>query len=217
LPRGFVVALWAVAGLAALGAGWLASSALWRPAPDPGLRQVTVGSATFALKGGYLRASSRGGERNEELDLAAFYPGFAPAADSSDVTKQTDLGERFQRTVFITIRPADSSLDPAERLTKLYARFLESDEWSHPGGLVARAFQKGSPFENEELYFAAPEGRAFAARCQQPDQTRKTPNTCAYDFRLKDLDVELRFSAALLSEWEALNAGARGLIASARR
>jgi hypothetical protein len=213
VPRGFTVALWAVAGLAALGAGGLAFSALLRPAPDPGLRQVSVGSAIFALKGGYLRPSSR----DEELDLAAFYPGFAPAADSSDVTKQTDLGERFQRTVFITIRPADTSLDPAERLTKLYARFLESDEWSHPGGLVARAFQKGSPFENEELYFAAPEGRAFAARCQQPDQTRKTPNTCAYDFRVKDLDVELRFSAALLSEWEALNAGARGLIASARR
>ena len=181
------------------------------------MRQVAVGAATFALRYAYLRPASRGGERLDQLDLAAFFPGFAPAGDAGDISTQTDLGERFQRIVFVSIRPTDTSLDPAERLTKLYARFLEPDEWSHPGGLAARAFQKGSPFESEELYFAAPEGRAFAARCQRPDQTRKTPNTCAYDFRLKDLDVELRFSAALLSEWEALSSGARGLIESARR
>ena len=34
---------------------------------------------------------------------------------------------------------------------------------------------------------------------------------------LDNLDVELRFSAAILSEWEKLNAGARGLIEAARR
>lgn len=218
MPRGWAIALWVFAALAVVGAGgfWLVSG-YRRPPVDPGLRQVAVGSSAFALKAGYFRPSSRSGERTDQLDLAAFYPDFTPAGEPSDVTKQTDLGERFQRTIFVTIRPSDSSLDPAERLTKLYARFLEPDEWSHPGGLVARAFQKGSPFENEELYFAAPEGRAFAARCQKPDQTRKTPNTCAYDFRLNGLDVELRFSAALLSEWEALDSGARGLIAAARR
>ena len=217
MPRGLVLSLWAIASLAALGAGALGWNAVWRPTAAPGLRQVAVGSAIFALKSTYLRPSSRGGERLDQLDLAAFFPDFSPAGDAGDVTRQSDLGERFQRTVFVTIRPADSSLDPAERLTRLYARFLEPEGWNHPGGLVAHAFQKGSPFENEELYFAAPEGRAFAARCQRPDQTRKTPNTCAYDFRLNDLDVELRFSAALLSEWATLNSGARELLESARR
>ena len=67
------------------------------------------------------------------------------------------------------------------------------------------------------MYFVAPEGRVFAARCGRPDQTRKTPNSCIYDFRVDNLDVELRFSAALLSEWEKLSAGARGLIEAARR
>jgi hypothetical protein len=38
-----------------------------------------------------------------------------------------------------------------------------------------------------------------------------------YDFRLGDLDVETRFSAALLAEWASLKAGARGLIEAARR
>jgi hypothetical protein len=217
LPRALTLLLVVIAALAGLGAGAYRLSAYLRPAPNNGLRQVSVGTTIFSLRGAYLRPSSSSGERLDELDLAAFFPGFAPAGDAGDVRVQTDLGERFQRIVFISIRPSDSGLDPAERLTRLYPRFLDTDQWTHPGGLVARAFQKGSPFENEELYFAAPEGRAFAARCQQPDQTRKTPNTCAYDFRLGDLDVELRFSAALLSDWEALNAGARGLIESARR
>jgi hypothetical protein len=67
------------------------------------------------------------------------------------------------------------------------------------------------------LYFVAPEGRAFAARCGRPDPARTTPNACAYDFRVDGLDVELRFPAALLSEWRTLNDGARGLIAAGRR
>ena len=119
--------------------------------------------------------------------------------------------------VFVTLKPADSSLDPAERTAKLYQRFLVETSWSHPGGLIARAFQDGSPFEGDELYYVAPEGREFAARCRRPDPERKTPNTCLYDFRLGDLDVEMRFSAGLLAQWVELKAGARGLIEAARR
>jgi hypothetical protein len=169
------------------------------------------------LLSGYFRPSSRDGGRLDRLDLAAFFPDFTPAGAANDIDAQTDLAERYQKLVFVTVRPADSELDPAERPSKLYARFLEPDQWSHPGGLVASAFQAGSPFEGQELYFAAPEGRAFAARCRRSDQTRTTPNSCTYDFRVDGLDIELRFSAALLSEWEKLSAGARGLIEAARR
>jgi hypothetical protein len=183
----------------------------------PPTRQAIVGAARFTLLSGYFRPSSRGGGRLDRLDLAAFFPDFTPAGEAGDIDAQTDLAERYQKLVFITVSPADSSLDPAERPTRLYARFLDADQWSHPGGLLASAFQAGSPFEGQELYFAAPEGRAFAARCGRPDQTQKTPNSCTYDFRVDDLDVELRFSAALLSEWQPLSAGARGLIDAARR
>jgi len=183
----------------------------------PPTRQVFVGATRFTLLSGYLRPSSRDGGRLDRLDVAAFFPDCAPAGDVADVNGASDLGERFEKLVFITIKPEDSNLDPADRPAKLYARFLESDEWSHPGGLLARAFQDGSPFEGQELYFVAPEGRDFAARCGRPDSARKTPNSCVYDFRLDGLDVELRFSAAILSEWRRLNAGARGLIEATRR
>ncbi len=197
------------------GAGLFA--ALPRRAEAPTTSRTFVGAARLTLPSGYFRPQSRGGGALDQLALAAFFPDFAPAGEVSDVSRDTNLADRFEKLVFITIRPSDSGLDPADRPAKLYARFLEPDGWSHPGGLVARAFQAGSPFEGQELYFVAPEGRDFAARCRLPNQTQKTPNSCIYDFRLGDLDVEMRFSAALLSEWEKLNAGARGLIETARR
>jgi hypothetical protein len=184
------------------------------PKPEePGVRTLSLRGVAFALPSGYFRASAEGGER---IDLAAFYPNFTPAGQTRDIAEDTDLGERYQRLVFITLTPADESLDPADRTARLYARFLETDGWTQPGGLIARAFQAGSPFEGDELYYVAPEGRDFAARCSRPSQTRPTPNTCIADYRDHDLDVEVRFPAALLSEWRSLIDGAKGLIAQAR-
>jgi hypothetical protein len=212
-----LAALWL--GVATLAAGlcYAAVAPFFEARPTSPTREAVVGAARFVMLRGYLRPQSRGGGRLESLDLAAYFPDFTPAGEAHDVSAKTDLSERYDKLVFIAIKPADSGLDPADRTAKLYARFLEPDQWSHPGGLVAAAFQAGSPFEGQELYFVAPAGRVFAAVCGRPDQERKTPNACAYDFRLGDLDVELRFSAALLSEWERLSAGARGLIAAARR
>jgi hypothetical protein len=206
-------------GVAALAAalGYAALAPYFEVRPTSPIREAFVGPAHFVLLGGYLRPQSHSGGRLERLDLAAYFPDFTPAGDVHDVDVKTDLAERYEKLVFITVKPADTGLDPADRTAKLYARFLEPEQWSHPGGLVAASFQSGSPFEGQELYFVAPAGRIFAAVCGRPDQERKTPNACAYDFRLGDLDVELRFSAALLSEWEKLSASARGLIAAARR
>jgi len=202
----------ALAGLAAI-----ALAPRFRAHEPPRSVAVTLGAERLALSSAYLKPNAREDGATDALDLAAFFPGFSPAGDLSDVTAGADLAERFARIVFVRAKPSDSSPDPAERPAKLYQRFLEENSWSHPGGLVARAFVDGSPFEGDELYYVAPEGREFAARCRRPDPERKTPNTCIYDFRLGELDVEMRFSAALLAEWATLKAGVRGLIEAARR
>ena len=213
----FAASFRGVAAIALLAAGAGLFLVFPHRADAPPTNQAFVGAARLTLPSGYFRPQSRGGGPLDQLALAAFFPDFTPAGEVGDVTRETNLAERFEKLVFISVKSSDSSLDPADRPAKLYARFLVPDGWSHPGGLVARAFQAGSPFEGQELYFVAPEGRDFAARCRRPDQTQKTPNSCIYDFRVDGLDVEMRFSAALLSQWEKLKAGARGLIETARR
>ena len=209
--RSRIVALVAfVVALAVVGAGAIVTRRLAAPASR--FAAVTVGAERLKLASAYLRPSGAGA-----AEFVAFFPDFTPAGGFSDVAAATDLDDRFARLVFIALKPADSALDPAERTARLYQRFLDENSWSHPGGLVARAFVDGSPFEGDELFYVAPEGRDFAARCRRPDPARKTPNTCIADFRLGDLDVELRFAASLLSQWSALKEGARGLIEAARR
>jgi hypothetical protein len=198
--------------------GGTAMVAMRSPAREsPGLVAITIGGESLNVSSAYLRPTSWQGGAVDVLEMAALFPDFAPAGGTRDVNAHTDLSERFARMVFITARPRDSGPDPADLPAKLYERFLDATSWSHPGGLVARAFVDGSPFEGDELYYVEPDGRAFAARCGRPDPERKTPNTCTYDFRLDGLDVEVRFSAGLLSEWSSLKAGAQGLIESARR
>jgi hypothetical protein len=199
-----------VVALALAGVGALAYRRLAAPAPR--FAVATIGVERLKLASAYLRPS-----RNGDAELVAFFPDFTPAGAFADVGAATDLDDRFARLVFIELKPADPALDPAERTVRLYQRFLDENSWSHPGGLVARAFVDGSPFEGDELFYVAPEGRDFAARCRRPDPSRKTPNTCIAEFRLGDLDVGLRFAASLLSQWSALKEGARGLIEAAKR
>ena len=201
----FVAALVALAGACALAYRQFT-------APASPFAVAKVGAERLKLASAYLRPGRAGA-----VELVAFFPDFSPAGAFADVAGATDLDDRFARLVFIGLKPADPALDPAERTARLYQRFLDETSWSHPGGLVARAFVDGSPFEGDELFYVAPEGRDFAARCRRPDPARKTPNTCIAVFRLGDLDVELRFAASLLSQWSALKEGARGLIEAAKR
>jgi hypothetical protein len=200
----------AFVALALVGAGAFAYRQL--AAPVSRFAVATVGGERLKLASDYVRPGRAGA-----VELVAFFPDFFPAGAFADVAATSDLDDRFARLVFIGLRPADPALDPAERTARLYQRFLDENSWSHPGGLVARAFVDGSPFEGDELFYVAPEGRDFAARCRRPDPARKTPNTCIAEFRLGGLDVELRFAASLLSQWSALKEGARGLIEAAKR
>ncbi len=209
--RSWIVALVAaVVAIALAGAGAFAYRQIAAPASR--FAEATVGAERLTLASAYLRPGRAG-----HVELVAFFPDFTPAGAFADVGPATDLDDRFARLVFIELKPADPALDPAERTARLYQRFLDENSWSHPGGLVARAFVDGSPFEGDELFYVAPEGRDFAARCRRPDPSRKTPNTCIAEFRFGGLDVELRFAASLLSQWSALKEGARGLIETAKR
>ena len=185
------------------------------PAAGTGRIQVTLGDIRLAFDADYARfLPERSGGKMEQVDLAAQFPDFAPAGEIRGLTPASDLAALQERVIFLTLTPARKGIDPSGRTALLYARFLEPEEWSHPGGLIMRRFVAGSPFANEDLYLTPPEGRIFAARCARPAASPDgLPDACLHEFTIGALNVQLRFSPARLADWEALTQGARQLVA----
>ena len=172
----------------------------------PGLAVAQLGAVRVHYDPAYGRSTEdREGGRLDRLDIALRLPGYVPAG--------ADTTSKPENLVFIRVEAADGSLAPEDRMDKLYARFLEAEQWTHPGGLVMRRFEPGSPYEREELYFAPPEGRLFAARCTRPAQPPDgLPETCISDIRANGLDAHIRFAPDALPDWEKLVGATRGLL-----
>lgn len=173
---------------------------------------IRLGAVRLALPAAYVRNPElRMSGEFSEVEIAANAQDFRPAPQPAQL--RPGMEDASEGIVYISLKPQEKTLDPAERPARLYVRFLEREEWSHPGGLVMRRFEEGSPFGHEDLYMAPPEGRLFAARCIRPAQPPDgLPNTCISEMRFAGLDVRLRFSPNRLGEWEHLIAGVRGLI-----
>lgn len=190
--------------IAALGAG--AALLFWRDGDSGRIVETDVGGARFAFPAAYARdeAAASGGF-TDRLALEARFPDFSPPAAK---------GGKGPALVFVTISLKDDSVDPAERPARLYARFLEGDAFSGPGGLILRRFERDTPYDLEQLYLAPPDGSSFFARCPKPADARQAApaGQCLSLFRAGALDIELRFAPALLEHWEALNQGAHAFI-----
>jgi hypothetical protein len=178
--------------------------------------EAQIGETRFAYAAAYARdeATAVGG-RTERLAFAASFPDFAAPFRTTKPGAARPAAARD--TVFVTLTPKDEGPDPAERPEKLYARFLEGDAWTGPGGLILRRFEANSPYDLEQLYVAPPGGAMFFARCPKPQPASAAPaEQCLSLFRLGEIDVELRYSAALLDRWETLGDGAREFAARLR-
>lgn len=165
--------------------------------------QAEIAGVKFAYAHAYARDDATvAGGLADRLAFIASFPAFAPLASKS---------RAMAPSVVLTLTPKDDGLDPGQRPAKLYARFLTSEALEGPGGLVLRRFEPGSPYDSEELFIAPPDGRTFFARCPKP-QTGAPDEACLSVFREGALDVELRYPAALLDQWDTLYEGARALL-----
>jgi hypothetical protein len=176
---------------------------------------LDIGQSRLSLDPALIRnPEQRRDGRLERLDVAFLLPDFKPIGvfDMRDLAKP----ERAADMVFVTIAPQDDTLDPADRPSQLYARFLEAGAPAPALGLIHRRFAAGSPYENEDLYLAPPEGRLFAARCRGGPPAEPAPGVaCLYEFRTNGLDVLLRFEPTRLAMWERMADRAHALIAQA--
>lgn len=198
---------------AAVAAALLAVTGERGRAQNPGAGvEARIGATRLIYAPSLARGEDdRAGGALDALDLLVAYPQFAPP-------ERPRAGQPAAALVFIHLRAQDSTLDPADRPIKLYARFLSPETQEEPGGLILRRFEQGRPYEKEELHLAAPEGRAFFARCTKPaNPPDGLGETCLSDLRLLGLDVQYRFSPSLLPEWETLQAGVLRLLEAMAR
>lgn len=197
MKRVFIMLLLAL--LAGAGAGF---APLLRKAPEDERVHAELAGTQFAFAPAYARdEGTAAGGLSDRLALLASLPDFAPPAEE----------RRSQMLVKLTLTPKDESPDPQERPAKLYARFLTPETLEGPGGLVLRRFEQESPYETEELLLAPPDGRAFFARC--PRAKLGAPGEeCLSLFRMGAIDVELRYPAEALGQWDELNEGARAFL-----
>ena len=202
------------AAFAFLLAGWGLYTWLDDRASANATLDIQLGRIRLAVPAAYVRNPDyrRSGEF-AEIELAASASDLRPVSRPRKLRPETE--DASAGIIYLNLREQEKSIDPAERPARLYVRFLETEQGPHPGGLVMRRFETGSPFGREDLYMSPPEGRLFAARCIRPQQPPDgLPNTCIAEMRLQGLDLRLRFSPERLGDWEQITAGVRGLVKS---
>jgi hypothetical protein len=209
--RYLIFALGAVVVAGAGLAGWL----IMRSGETREFVETYIGDVSLVYPSAYARfPAGKTGGRSNVLELAAALPDFRPAGDASAALNGAAGGAK-PALLFLSLSRPERKVDPAELVAQLYARFLDPEIAEADSGLLKRSFQDSSPYAGEDLYFAAPEGRAFAARCPRPRiPPDGLPETCIATFRQGDLDVDYRFDRSLLSQWERMSDGARALVRS---
>lgn len=190
--------------------------ALLRPrVPTPvGVVSYQIGERAFAVPRAWLRpAMPLKGGRVDRIDLVIPWPGATAAEAAGAQGAAGGMGA----VVLLNVAASDDAPDPAERVERIYSRFLTDGIAPAAEGLVARQFRPGSPYEHERLFLSAPDGRAFAARCAAPQQGARQAGSCLADMRLDGLDVQVIFAPERLADWQRLAGGVRKAIAAIRR
>jgi hypothetical protein len=173
---------------------------------------ASIGGMRFSYPFAFARdGATRMGGPQERLAFVMRFPDFSapppPAGAARGAAPEPDPTD-----IFIAVAPKDDAIDPAERPSKLYARFLESDVFAAPGGLMLRRFETDSPYELEQLYLAPPDGADFFARCPKREAGFMGAAPCLWALRRGPLDVEVRFSPTLLEHRSRLAEGVQAFL-----
>jgi hypothetical protein len=106
----------------------------------------------------------------------------------------------------VMLRPAESEIDPKDRLSLIWQRYLKSDPFQGPSGLEGRIFQPGSPYDGEVLFTDPVDPRKFAVRCLQATETDQ-PEICLREMRVVEgkIDLLIKFPRSWLSDWREID------------
>ena len=133
----------------------------------------------------------------ERVDLSFAFPSLevpdAPKHVSVDTVEEAV--QPIDR-IFLSISAHHDALAPETRLRTIYPRYLEQTSTPGQDGLTMRAFRDGTPYGNEDLFFAnTPESQRalHARRCDPRDVPERAPRRGA--------DLTFRFPRSWLAQW----------------
>lgn len=206
LPRADMLVWGTITALIAVGGGGVAAGVWWarKPPPPPVPVEMRVGPERLAVPPALL------GPRNADSGREV---GMVRLRVTWPELKAPLAGDRAE--IHISVRPADPETDPRAQFAKL-ARFLQPGAWSNPGGLVARSFKTGSPYQADELYMSLPDGEDFFARCTVDVGPNRLDEGCRATLKHGPFDLALRFPRDALTRWDELASGARRLVDEVR-
>jgi hypothetical protein len=203
----------------------LAVLAAWRfwlaPAPVEALT-FDIGGQRLRFASSYVRLPDA--IEPDRVDLVVRAPDFTPAATTparlpapgeADDPKAARSG---RAQMFLTLTPAPKISGRAEKASpaERYGPYLAPEAQVTEGGLLRRRFEDNSPYANEDLFLAPPDGEEFSARCPRPKiPSDGLPETCLAEFKIESLLLQMRFDPVWLGDWAKWRADALNLVRGA--
>ena len=201
--RGYLVPV-AVSGVIGTVAVGLVAYLLWptwgsAPSEDPGRLPVSVGATLFNVPADAFRIKvQKHSGAQERIDLNFLYPSLL-APDGPPKHVSADAAEPAIAPIdriFLSISAHHDAMAPDVRLRTIYPRYLDPASSPAQDGLTMRAFRDGSPYSNEDLFFA--DTPTMAARCSRDVLT---PGMCLSERRIGGADLTFRFPRAWMAQW----------------
>jgi hypothetical protein len=173
----------------------------WEPikSDDPARLPVSVGATLFNVPTQAVRRQvQRHSGPQERVDLSFEFPSLnapdAPKHLSADSVEETAV-QPIDR-IFLSIAAHHDSLAPDIRVRTIYPRYLAQTSSPGQDGLTMRAFRDGTPYSNEDLFFANTPN--VSARCTRD---AATPGMCLSERRIDGADLTFRFPRSWLGQW----------------
>jgi hypothetical protein len=165
---------------------------------SPARLPVSIGATLFNVPTTAIRMKiQRHSGPQERIDLSFAYPSLE-APDAPKHVSADTVEEAIQPIdrIFLSIAAHHDTLAPDARLRTIYPRYLEQASMPGQDGLTMRAFRDGTPYSNEDLFFANTPN--LNARCSRD---AATPGMCLSERRIDGADLTFRFPRSLLAQW----------------
>ena len=172
----------------------------WEPevSSGPARLPVSIGATLFNVPTAAIRMKiQRHSGPQERVDLSFAFPSLeAPEAPKHVSASSVDEACSRSTGFSCRYRRIMTALAPDMRVRTIYPRYLEQASTRGQDGLTMRAFRDGSPYGNEDLFFAnAPN---ITARCTRD---AATPGMCLSERRVDGADLTFRFPRSWLAQW----------------